>query len=1037
MAALIEKAPRDLPLYASYILRIIYIILQARDITTVESSLPTFMSFCQHHDGASLSADQEYLCQYEEVVNLYASFASASFPSPNISTDTPVSLRWRNAGLQAIKSIYSSEALAAVADRQLDLIVPTLLQNIWPGSNDYINQLVLKAQAVENPQKNYFSQRSTSVATVQTVEAEHDTQIALSGTSADDADKVAEEDIGALALLCLKLVFMVNNKSQIHIATVATLKFIMERLDQEKSLVSSENRAIKIFKLISSWAPVQDRYTILITAMEILVNSPLEDVNLLEQLLLAIMMDSLLKSEINLIGLSVMDILLGLIQHMLRVLQLNYPSPQLTSNSTESQWPLNCLTETCMDSSLSAELLARKLVEKLQECIGNLATHIYYADQISDMVAAILWRLKPGQALNILNPVAHAENTTITTTVNHASDVSEDVTTDDGIFNFAVAKLRALEAIKSILITASCRKSLSSVSNLVRDCVPSRVWEGTQWLLRDSDGGVRKAYVATLLTWMEHETTVSEIRMCEKNLALPLRSVKDDSAITSTGRRAISSTPQKDKIGARMPTRSKFLELLHLAIYENALKHSESEEDILMLHLLLTSLVENLGVDAVKNGLPMIFHLQDDVPEASTPLAKVLLGSLCHGYFWALSEKFELRSAMVDQEIYEEIHRRQENHCWVDRVRYPPIPLEHIRVPDREASPGLISFKNIGPETLQPFRNRSHMVELISSHVEASMLQSTSLPSSPIRSLTQSCLGNIKSNVAPKFSEEMKEQMLSEWSQSSVIEAVQESSGTLSLNGSKDGTVATKHRNLLSANGNNRIKTLSPNSNSLLGHKVDFRSASSNGFVSGLTNLKKLRRSSPRFSSPLSMSSHNSVTRVEHLKRILSGQGSQTQWNRTTGNSTPSDSSSESMVSYAYTVSDISLNRSQSLERSASDRLPSRQKRMKSGDEEILHASPLTSNPSSKDDKIMTKIYSQDVGSIPPMPCIPMSYKDRAVAIRDLTPAEDIKTPSMKKQVKSYSEIYTKESLVSLESFLNQIEAGPDGVSGDVARPPY
>ena len=76
LAALVEKAPRDLPLYAPYVLKILNIILKYRDITMVESSIPTFEAFCEHHDGGSLSADQEYLHQYEDIVRMYASFAS-------------------------------------------------------------------------------------------------------------------------------------------------------------------------------------------------------------------------------------------------------------------------------------------------------------------------------------------------------------------------------------------------------------------------------------------------------------------------------------------------------------------------------------------------------------------------------------------------------------------------------------------------------------------------------------------------------------------------------------------------------------------------------------------------------------------------------------------------------------------------------------------------------------------------------------------------------------------------------------------------
>jgi len=92
LTALIEKAPRDLPLYAEYVLKILDIILRSKDITMVEASTGTFKAFCEHHDGASLSADQEYSKQYEEIVRMYASFASTQTVSLK-DQSTPVRLQ--------------------------------------------------------------------------------------------------------------------------------------------------------------------------------------------------------------------------------------------------------------------------------------------------------------------------------------------------------------------------------------------------------------------------------------------------------------------------------------------------------------------------------------------------------------------------------------------------------------------------------------------------------------------------------------------------------------------------------------------------------------------------------------------------------------------------------------------------------------------------------------------------------------------------------------------------------------------------------
>ncbi|CRK12330.1 hypothetical protein BN1708_017150, partial [Verticillium longisporum] len=53
---------------------------------------------------------------------------------------------------------------------------------------------------------------------------------------------------------------------------------------------------------------------------------PLTEENLQQHIVLAIMVSSLLQSDINLIGLSVMDVLIGFIRHMERLMHLPGPS---------------------------------------------------------------------------------------------------------------------------------------------------------------------------------------------------------------------------------------------------------------------------------------------------------------------------------------------------------------------------------------------------------------------------------------------------------------------------------------------------------------------------------------------------------------------------------------------------------------------------------------------------------------------------------------------------------------------------------------
>jgi len=150
LKALIEKLPRDLPLYASFVLRILSTVLRSNEISTIEETLPTFEAFCDHHEVATLAADQEYISQYEGIVRIYASFASLdSSVKSRGGLSTPQAIRWRSVGLRAIRSITASEAIGADGGRQLNIIMPLLLRNLHPDDEDYLAILHRRAEATE------------------------------------------------------------------------------------------------------------------------------------------------------------------------------------------------------------------------------------------------------------------------------------------------------------------------------------------------------------------------------------------------------------------------------------------------------------------------------------------------------------------------------------------------------------------------------------------------------------------------------------------------------------------------------------------------------------------------------------------------------------------------------------------------------------------------------------------------------------------------------------------------------------------------
>ena len=982
LEAMIEKNPKDLPLYAPSVLKILDLILRSNDITMVQSSVPTFEAFCANHDASSLFADQAYLKQYQSVVRQYASLASTRQWPGKTQPSKPVAMRWRSCGLEAIKSVASSDALSSVAGRQYDVIVPMILENLWTDNEDFLEVLQQRAQMEEKVEAERLLKRRTSIATVRTADTGGDTNpIALSGT-ATDVDKLAEEEVGVLAMQCLKQIFVAPSRTQIHNATAALLKFIDERIAQHESVVRTApgtgrdgGWAIKMFGTVSRWAPVQDRYIILVTAVDTMSKLRLADDTLTQHIALAAMIGSLLRSDVNLIGLSVMDVLLGLIQHMKKLVQLPGDPSGTPGAATLIPGQPDPRSPTTIAAAESAAAIAgqrKELLGRIQQCIGDLATHVYYADQITDMISTILHRLKPSRAGGTANsspPGEKAEDSAAVATGPSAAS-SVDGRHVDSLFSLTVAKTAALKAIKSILLVANPRTKISGNVSLSRNRVPIQVWEGTEWLLRDPDGQVRKAYADALVTWLDRETTRADLRARDEHASNQRATQKNrELPPVSVARRAASSASNRDK-PVKIP-RTYFLQLLHLAVFDNAIQFVDYETDIVLLHVLLAKLVSQLGVNVVRYGLPMVFQLQESIQDAETPLAKVRLGTLVHGYFWVLTEKFDFDASVVGRAIHNEIVRRRSKHFWVEGVHVPAPALELVGTPGITRPQPKMPLHEVESEALLPFDDRVSLVECIcTGYREGVMLSPPQSPAtSPGRTLAQPILSSTLSTIPTIEADEeipsqFREQMLVDWSRDAVLAAVQAGSKSASLNGSRSGTTGT-HRHRLGVNGGGL-----PNGsahNSPFASQQNLRPASQPAMGNPAAH-SKLRKSSVRSGvspSPGSTSSRGAyVTSVDQLKMVLTGQVQA----QNLGLGGHDDDSSDSMVSYDMTPSEMSFNTAARPD-AQFEGSPAPPVKRSLSVERKGPLGPLTSNPPTEGAPMIE--LGDDAEAVPPVPKIP------------------------------------------------------------------
>ena len=750
--------------------------------------------------------------------------------------------------------------------------------------------------------------RRMSIATVRTSETNHDPTAAASATTAE-ADRAAEEEVGLLALQSLKEIYTANNRAQIRMATSALLRFVTGKPTQPRPVTAKSARSgsdygwsMTLMEMVARWAPVQDRFVIVVTSMESLIRSPVTEENLEQQLVLVTLIGWLLSSSINMIGLSVMDVLLGLIQHILQLLQLGGKGSYILPNH-QYTGALNIFDTNGsftspignMDREESADVVEpsqsrQELLLRVRKCIGQLATHIYYSDQISDMVSAILLRLKPSPNSNIKSTAEAIENPAATAqAISDSVKLQENPSTNE-FFSFGTARVTALNAIVEVLTVANMKKSGSGTGAIGRNKVVLAVWEGTQWLLRDEDQRVRRAYVDAILTWMRLETTKEDLRVPDDQQLKkkPKEKRRSDKDISRAG----SSASRRNQ----EPAKSTFLQLLHLAVYDNALEAPESVSNMIMLHLLLSKLVEKLGVYAVKSGMPMIMRLQEDInidSLVSTPMAKLNIGSLVHGYFWTLMEKFDFDTTLVGYAIHNEITRRQKHSLWLSSIKVPPWGLDKVVSAASEVFSEKLPQEIVQKESLKPFDACPALVEQIANAYAASLAQHpASPPGSPGRGFTMpmasmtASFNSTAHELPPKF----REEMLSTWTKESCIAAAEHNSvKASSLNGSRSGTNRSgRHGTHLTVNGNgngngnghtHEDSPMSISPRLPLGKQTTGTPRKSSSAV-GLSRLPLPEDTTRRLSirgddSPTPVSSSDKpILRIDDLKRILAGGGS-------------------------------------------------------------------------------------------------------------------------------------------------------------------
>lgn len=413
--ALVEKCPEDLNLFAQNIVNVLTDVVSGNDFLLVKHTNHVFDTFCKSHDLALFRGDPSYVVSFQNLVSLYVNLANGNNINPR-----PNETEWKVVGIEASKSITTSVALSTVVGATfIPEIIPILLTNLSTASQEKglvdLNSKIVILDSRQRPNRRQSIQLDTAVP----------------------LDLSTDEQLLYKSLQTLRHIVETTSTSVSKTATRAVLKYI---LDNSSSL----DWASELLEVMTTWVPVQTRFVVLMELIDQLVILPITDIP--NQKVVVRLVTSLLSSTVSMIGLSVIDILRTLLQHEYHLLQSDKQTSALD-----------------------------QLIEALKECIISLSLHIYYASQLSDMIAETLMKCKyPGKSV-----VAPGVNT-----------VDNSVTVAFLVHNLEIIYKMILLAPKS---TGNVDHSQLSVTS----------WNGSQDLLNYNNSDVKEQYTKALLLFFD------------------------------------------------------------------------------------------------------------------------------------------------------------------------------------------------------------------------------------------------------------------------------------------------------------------------------------------------------------------------------------------------------------------------------------------------------------------------------------------------------------------------------------------------------
>lgn len=425
------------------------------DLEVIGRAASCFIAYTTYAEGNSIGVDDAVTNTYLQVLRKFAVLATNKNSAEGEKVDMETRNRTRLIGLAALNGVSSSDAIfASTTDskKQVELIIPALLLNIFEGSIEGLKVETAKLEVDASPSP-FFTEFSARRPV-------HDRRAPSVHAHIPGEKGPVESDVVSAALRSLQALVRqcnVTTASQVLDSVVGFFDRVGWN-DVERSCWLTER--------LSSFLMLQYRFVVPTRLMEVLFDLEGKTASRKHTTVLA-MITTILNSNISLVGLGVTDLVNSLVGLIIRRIHID---------ETDSMLP------------------------PLVQCIASLGTHIYYADQINDIVEEIALRMgeiAPSDKsrpeilrvliyaiMGVLNIAIGADIAEARATAHHESTTS----TEKG---------------KGVAVDTPVEQKARASGR--RNPVNVEVWQETLPLLCEATYAVRAAYARALILFLINE----------------------------------------------------------------------------------------------------------------------------------------------------------------------------------------------------------------------------------------------------------------------------------------------------------------------------------------------------------------------------------------------------------------------------------------------------------------------------------------------------------------------------------------------------